>query len=105
MNRRRKKIAFEVFYDRYRAAEVYSKILKVLDSCENRDQIYITYNWGLEVLNNLSRKASDYIDRTYGYASWKSVETGLYMDKRIYAMQDDLKQKCNQKNQQINDNL
>lgn len=101
--KKRKDLAFETFYDRYRAAEVYTKVMKVLESCKTCDQARSSYHWGMEVLSGLFKRVSDYLDDKYGYFSTVSIECGTYAEIRVSAMQDDLEVKYKQKKTELGD--
>ena len=103
MNHKRKELAFDIFYNRYRAAETYGYILKVVNSCVTCDQIHYAYLWGIEVLDNLRKKATDYVTRKYESISiWKLTDICFYIIHRVDSMQLDLRHQCNQRDHEIN---
>lgn len=99
MKQKRKDLAFDIFYNQYKAAEKYAYILKVVNSCVTFDQVHSVYEWGCQVLQDIY----DNIYRmVYGkYGLWTEIDISMFVNHRISDMQDDLKLQCNRRDHEI----
>lgn len=101
MNQKRKDLAFDIFYNRYKVAEKYAYILKVVNSCKDYSQVHITHMWGHQVLHDLFMRIQKDMCDKYGVLSGKGMDLEFYAEKRIFQMQDDLKVQCDRRDNEI----
>lgn len=101
MNRKRKEIAFEVFYQKYKASEILNRIKDVMESCVTKkhpmgcgfnalEVLHKTSEWGIKVFNDLDVRIDRYLSGLYGAFSWKTLDIGMWCHDRISIMQDEI---------------
>lgn len=101
MNQKRKEIAFEVFYQKFKAAEILNYIKDVMESCITKkhplgnsfnalEVLHKTSEWGVKVFNDLDTRIDKYLSRRYGAFSWKTLDIGMWCQDRISIMQDEI---------------
>ena len=101
MRQSRKDLAFDLFYNKYKAAERYDHILKTVKSCVTFDQLHATYEWGFQTLEAMMNLMNWDITQMYGLLSNKGLDISLYIEKRIELMEKDLKAQCNRRDNEI----
>ena len=101
MNQKRKEIAFEVFYQKFKAAEILNYIKDVMESCVTKkhpmgvgfnalEALHKTSEWGVKVFNDLDIRIDKYLSGLYGAFSWKTLDIGMWCHDRISIMQDEI---------------
>ena len=101
MKQKRKEIAFEVFYQKYKASEILNHIKDVMESCVIKkhplgcnfnalEVLHKTSEWGVKVFNDLDVRIDKYLSGLYGAFSWKTLDIGMWCHDRISIMQDEI---------------
>ena len=93
MNRKRTQEAFDVFYTKFKAADVYDYVVKVMESCETVQQLGVAYRWGMTAMEGVYTKMYIYSRSRYGYFSVRGIDLEEYCWDRIRAMEDQIELK------------